>query len=896
MSAVTGHSRAASGGEYHAGPPKDAKIEAPARGRRRFASDVRALRLQISATLSGDGKEIPIVVVDIEDGDDDGTLELTLSSKGGEEVAKLTLLISDTTEYPDSHTFYAFSSGASPAPLEAINAIPELGAVTLHAVVLQICRAFSHALEFECDRSPMGVSMSEEVGQDLRNNAKKVEDEDEDMNEEDDGANLYDDDDNEYAKLFEPTRFFKSPTPPMGELNHGLLATHFRDIHTSPFHLIPSFIPLSSSFALCITTPLHTLTTRIPPRSLNAWDSRLLSSNKRLALLITGWKEYPPTNLEQLKFRVGLIHKTYKPSHDAVREVLKTDARIKHPLNVNNSKEEEPEQLIEGEREEKDGSFRPFSLSPSLEDHLNASFVRILQARFKNPELGWGGAEVFIAAMHQQPLADSILSEALLSDVMKADKEESSLMQSYDLPPDLIAATINSVENSNALNVPFVAFSYLLRRLTLCTHFCLVCHARLPSTSDPALKPYVCTSKLCEYQYYAYNFGPSLEYMLLAQPSVSDLLISFAYIAAARGKLDPLPTGLGLRVRRPLITRRLDDTTLAHERTLLISNGIKTMVGGDTRELHDFDALIPDLQRSAVAELLDSIPSMTEMKHFLTRHPHVSLRELDPQVLPAAWTVVRWIIGSCMAHIEELILPEERVPNFDSSWKQFRFLVGAPDAEARFQRALNEAKMTNENAKQYPVLYGFHGSSIENWHSIVRNGLWLKKAVHGRSYGNGVYFALNAETSLGAYSRSTNVPSWHGSVVKPFECATLAEIVNLPDKFVNTSPYLVVRQTDWILTRYLLVKTHAWQVDHTQTIAYSQQISTASTIDAAFTPMPIDPTFVPAYGGAQILIPPPDYALTSSLERLKESVSESFVWDADDEGVWRYLNEEKSET
>lgn len=38
----------------------------------------------------------------------------------------------------------------------------------------------------------------------------------------------------------------------------------------------------------------------------------------------------------------------------------------------------------------------------------------------------------------------------------------------------------------------------------------MVCHNKIESEYE-ALKPYVCGSKLCEYQYYQLSMGPSLE-------------------------------------------------------------------------------------------------------------------------------------------------------------------------------------------------------------------------------------------------------------------------------------------------------------------------------------------------------------------------------------------------
>jgi ubiquitin-conjugating enzyme E2 Q len=44
------------------------------------------------------------------------------------------------------------------------------------------------------------------------------------------------------------------------------------------------------------------------------------------------------------------------------------------------------------------------------------------------------------------------------------------------------------------------------------------------------------------------GFGPSIEYEIVSQPSVVDLLVSFCYSAAKAGKLDDFPVGMDLKV------------------------------------------------------------------------------------------------------------------------------------------------------------------------------------------------------------------------------------------------------------------------------------------------------------------------------------------------------------
>jgi ubiquitin-conjugating enzyme E2 Q len=85
---------------------------------------------------------------------------------------------------------------------------------------------------------------------------------------------------------------------------------------------------------------------------------------------------------------------------------------------------------------------------------------------------------------------------------------------------------------------------------------------------------------------------------------------------------------------------------------------------------------------------------------------------------------------------------------------QFRFAQGAPDKEQRFHKALEETQGRHNSI--YPTLFAFHGSRLENWHSIIRSGLDFRDTLNGRACGHGVYHSLNYNTSIG-YSREWNV-------------------------------------------------------------------------------------------------------------------------------------------
>ena len=62
----------------------------------------------------------------------------------------------------------------------------------------------------------------------------------------------------------------------------------------------------------------------------------------------------------------------------------------------------------------------------------------------------------------------------------------------------------------------------------------------------------------------------------------------------------------------------------------------------------------------------------------------------------------------------------------------------------------------------------------------------------------GVYFAKDGAVSTGAYAAGAQT-CWRNSATRINNCVALAEIVNLPSKFVSTNPYFVVAQTEWII-------------------------------------------------------------------------------------------------
>ncbi|KAK4142983.1 uncharacterized protein C8A04DRAFT_12805 [Dichotomopilus funicola] len=268
----------------------------------------------------------------------------------------------------------------------------------------------------------------------------------------------------------------------------------------------------------------------------------------------------------------------------------------------------------------------------------------------------------------------------------------------------------------------------------------------------------------------------------------------------------------------------------------------------------DFDSLEEGMKGMAIRHVLDTLPPILTLAQWLTDHPHHTLRSLE-NISPAALSLLRWIVSSnrsCILQVDRGLelasakaersawsppgsaaaFPEkkdqttkpgqevggtlkmagrgrnrehERVQGMEG-WAQFRFAQGSPDKEQRFNREL-QAVAARKGTQENPTIFAWHGSSLSNWHSIVRTGLDYQDTVNGRSFGNGVYFSSAYETSLG-YCSGVGLP-WPNSNLDITTCLGLNEIINAPEEFECSSPHYVVAQPDWHQCRYLFVQTTA---------------------------------------------------------------------------------------
>ena len=685
----------------------------------------------------------------------------------------------------------------------------------------------------------------------------------------------------------------------------------------------------------------------IPEDALKAWH---LEEKEYLMLLIQYLEGYktteellalPSGSSPPIQMRVGICQKQKVSLTETIHSFTQIKNKDGKKSASMTTKGDENLQEANGDVPPgSEGLLRRLFIGEPLKHLLEDRLVKLLRYRTALA-MSWAGAEAYYND-HQG--RSHVPSDGPDAKYWAPNVDDSHLPK--------VVTSDHLLSSSRKKSFPVLAMQFLVRHLVRCTEFCLVCHCRIDAQWE-ALMPYVCDKPLCLYQYMALGFGPSIEYTILTQPYVVDLLISFCYAAVSAGTLKDFPVGMGLTVPHPSLTtgtliipshqtvrmpnnpsaslshtkgnapyihldcnkahkamfdqvheelifpkdvkplrvgqwicilpfnnsevkqhRRVLETFYPNVRLgppITVSRAPKTerepyisSLDGrsnitDPREpapvatprgsptqpstattaplevqflIYDqnFDDLSDTEKMSSIRMLLDTLPSVLEMKSYLQSlgHKHTSLETWGERLPVAAIGVLRWVIASnrsCIIQIDDLDNSknrgEDRVPGMQQ-YMQFRFaqvcpcsagrdrsnifLQGAPDKEQRFITSVREA--TARLNLKYPTLFAWHGSNLSNWHGIVREGLHFKQALHGRAYGNGVYFSTDINTSL-SYSHFHDDPTlfgWPKSELMITHAICLNEIVNVPAEFVSRTPHLVVAQLDWIQTRYLFVK------------------------------------------------------------------------------------------
>uniref|UniRef100_A0A8B8DZB2 Poly [ADP-ribose] polymerase n=1 Tax=Crassostrea virginica TaxID=6565 RepID=A0A8B8DZB2_CRAVI len=312
-------------------------------------------------------------------------------------------------------------------------------------------------------------------------------------------------------------------------------------------------------------------------------------------------------------------------------------------------------------------------------------------------------------------------------------------------------------------------YQYTRQRIPTLNEFCVVCDDAHVFQNGAMLKPSVCSRELCVFAFQTLGVMADAAESVATGAEVVDLLIAMTRSACASGRRDvifsPYPTVV--------------DPTKSTELAL-------------NPKSKDYEK---------VKKTLTSIPPIAELVQI---EPGALKRKLDERN-PLAYPLLQWVISSNRSHIVKL--PEHRRLPFMRTSHQYLLLNSPPAKEKVFQ----------DLKKQYGSTFAFHGSGIENWHSIIREGLVVgsgtKLQVNGAAHGKGIYLSPNSSTSFN-YSRMYGT---HRQKSKTSEsgarfldhgismnCIALCEVITHPNLKKNSSIW-VSPESDHVCTRFFFV-------------------------------------------------------------------------------------------
>ncbi|KAI7802092.1 hypothetical protein IRJ41_000064 [Triplophysa rosa] len=291
----------------------------------------------------------------------------------------------------------------------------------------------------------------------------------------------------------------------------------------------------------------------------------------------------------------------------------------------------------------------------------------------------------------------------------------------------LIELFFSSQAGGHCKNIPTLEYGFLVQimkyseqRIPTLNEYCVVCDEQHVFQNGSMLKPAVCTRELCVFSFYTLGVMSGAAEEVATGAEVVDLLV-----AMCRAALES-PRKSIIFEPYPSVVDPTDPKTLA------------------------FNPKKKNYER--LQKALDSVMSIREM----TQGSYLEIKKQMDKLDPLAHPLLQWIISSNRSHIVKL--PLSRQLKFMHTSHQFLLLSSPPAKEARFRTA----------KKLYGSTFAFHGSHIENWHSVLRNGLvnasYTKLQLHGAAYGKGIYLSPISSISFGYSVITSKDLQKHGNI------------------------------------------------------------------------------------------------------------------------------------
>ncbi|XP_016521188.1 poly [ADP-ribose] polymerase 6-like isoform X1 [Poecilia formosa] len=238
---------------------------------------------------------------------------------------------------------------------------------------------------------------------------------------------------------------------------------------------------------------------------------------------------------------------------------------------------------------------------------------------------------------------------------------------------------------------------YAEQRIPTLNEYCVVCDERHVFQNGPMLKTAVCTRELCVFSYHTLGVMSGATEEVATGAEVIDLLVAMCRAA------------------------------LQSSRKSIIFEPYPSVVDPCNHKTLAFSP-----KRKSYERLQKALDGVLLIRR-LAQGPYSEMKKQMDKTDPLSHPLLQWILASNRSHIVKL--PLNKHLRFMRTPHQFLLVSAPPSKEVRFQTA----------RKLYGSTFAFHGSHIENWHSILRKGLinasYTKLQLHGAAYGKGIYLS-----------------------------------------------------------------------------------------------------------------------------------------------------------
>jgi len=335
---------------------------------------------------------------------------------------------------------------------------------------------------------------------------------------------------------------------------------------------------------------------------------------------------------------------------------------------------------------------------------------------------------------------------------------------------------------------------YLQLRMPTLHEYCAICDS--PFTLPPMMMRAVCPRELCTYQFGEFGSKITSAEGMNNHAEVVDLLVCMLLAAVKSPRrhliLDPFPNvSVGEQLHEAARSDRKD--------FVRVGEGLRAVLHPDSKDFSKLETYVQELQtiRTRVGNQLGA-----------------SWSAKTSSMSAEAAALLKWTVASNRSFLAPL-QDNERIEAFRTPF-QYLLISAPPDKEARFQ----------ELKKQFRTSFAFHGSSSENWHSILRNGLKnasnTKLMTCGAAHGPGIYLSTESSLSMG-FTRYSPVVSEEVVALKRQKTGNrfvesqgglvmmaVCEVVEDPSRLRKPNSQIwVASEEELVCTRFFLVFSEA---------------------------------------------------------------------------------------